>query len=150
MALQKDLREFIQSLNSSGVDFLIVGAYAVAFHGRPRLTGDIDLFVRRSKANAKQIARAIAEFSGGSILVDAAEFEVPGRMLRLGVEPNRIDILTSISGVEFDEVWARRISSELDGVPVLFISLEDLLKNKRSTGRLKDAADADELSRTDN
>ena len=89
MALQKDLREFIQSLNSIGVEFLIVGAYAVAFHGRPRLTGDIDLFVRRSEANANQIARAIAEFSGGSILVDAAEFEVPGRMLRLGVEPNR-------------------------------------------------------------
>ncbi len=149
MALQKDLKEFIQSLNSNEVEYLIVGAYAVAFHGRPRLTGDIDFFIRRTSENASKVVRAIQQFSNGAIIIDPGELLVPDRMLRIGHEPNRVDILTSISGVEFDAAWINRVDAVLDGLPVRFIGLEELCKNKLATGRLKDAADVEEIKGTD-
>ena len=147
MALQKDLKEFIESLNSNGVEYLIVGAYAVAFHGRPRLTGDIDFFVSHTRENAQRIAKAVADFSSGCITFDVNQLQQPDQMIRIGNEPNRVDILTSVSGVEFDDAWSTRIAAPLDGVSTFFISYDNLIKNKLSTGRLKDAADADELKR---
>jgi predicted nucleotidyltransferase len=147
MDLQKDLFEFLQSLNSNKVKYVVVGAYAVAYHGRPRLTGDLDLYAEASADNIRRLEQAISSFSGGAISFDAHAFREPGRMMRIGAEPNRIDILNQISGVTFAEVWKNRVIGDLGGVEVSFISLDDLVTNKRSTGRLKDAADVDELGR---
>jgi hypothetical protein len=147
MALQKDLREFLNSLNSRGAEYLIVGAYAVAYYGFPRLTGDLDLLVNRAECNAECVAAAIEEFSAGSIRFDPRKLCEPDRMLRIGMEPNRVDILTSISGVEFAEAWPDREGAVLDGVPVAYISRRHLLQNKMSTGRSKDLADVEELTK---
>ncbi|MEO7453197.1 MAG: hypothetical protein ABIV13_00360 [Fimbriimonadales bacterium] len=147
MALQKDLREFLQSLNSNEVDYLIVGAYAVAYYGFPRLTGDLDIFVGTSEVNAKRLASAIEVFSRGSIRVEAAELQGADKMLRLGIEPNRVDLLTSITGIDFSAAWADREVTEFDGIPVALISRSHLIQNKLSTGRAKDVADVEELTK---
>lgn len=143
MPLAKDLREFIESLSLNGVDFVVVGAFARAHHGAPRYTGDIDLLVRPSEQNANRLIRALTQFGFGSLGLTPADFMVPERVVQLGVPPNRIDLLTSITGLTFDEVWQRRVAAELDGLPVSFISRQDFIVNKRATGRSKDLADAD-------
>ena len=145
MRLQKDLSEFIASLNSHHVDYVLVGGFALAFHGFPRYTGDIDILVRASAENAARLAQVIKSFGFGSLGLTADDFLVPGRVVQLGQPPNRIDILTSITGVGFDEIWESRVPAELDGVPVCFIDRESFLKNKRATGRLKDKADLEAL-----
>ncbi len=147
MALQKDLREFLQSLNSTGVEYLIVGAYAVAYYGFPRLTGDLDLFVGTSVENAELLAAALDSFSEGSIQIDPSRLKDANKMLRIGMEPNRIDLLTSISGIDFSMAWNDREVAEMDGIPVAFISRRHLIQNKLSTGRAKDAADVVELTK---
>src|SRR5688572_32915522 len=139
MALQKDLREFLQSLNSTGVEYLVAGAYAVAYYGFPRLTGDLDLFVATTAKNAERIAVALDTFSQGSIRVDTKLLQSENKMLRLGMEPNRIDLLTSIAGIDFWTAWEARVIDAVDGIPVAFISREHLIQNKLSTGRAKDA-----------
>ncbi len=141
MPLAKDLREFIQLLNSHGVEFLVVGAYALAFHGHPRYTGDIDLLVRSSAGNAARIEHVLADFGFGSLGLSAADFLVPDRIVQLGLPPNRIDLLTSIGGVGFDEAWNGCIPAELDGLPVRFLGRDALIRSKRAAGRPKDLAD---------
>jgi hypothetical protein len=145
MPLQKDLREFIESLNSHNVDYLIVGAFALAFHGVPRSTGDIDIFVRRSPENAARIEEVLVRFSFASLGLSAADFLSPDQVIQLGHPPNRIDLLTSITGVEFDEAWSERVSADLHGVSVPFIGREALIRNKKSTGRTQDKADLEAL-----
>lgn len=147
MKLQKDLKEFIALLNSHGVEYLIVGGHAVAFHGYPRLTVDLDFFVRPSSDNAKKLLGALDDFGFGGIGLDASDLTAPGKIIQLGREPNRIDLLTGISGVAFDEAWADRIAGALDGLPVPFIGRESLLKNKRASARPKDLADVAQLER---
>ena len=142
MKLQKDLREFIELLNSRGIDYLIVGGHAVAFHGYPRYTGDIDFLVRPNAENGARIVEALRAFGFGELSLTPADFLRPESIVQLGRPPNRIDLLTSISGVSFDEAWSSRASAELDGVPVLFLSRENLIKNKQASGRPKDLADA--------
>src|ERR1039457_230743 len=100
--LPKDLREFIELLNSNGVEYAIVGGFALAFHGRPRYTGDIDFLIRRTPENAEKVARVLAHFGFGSLGVGAADFLKPDCIVQLGYPPNRIDLLTSISGVDTD------------------------------------------------
>lgn len=146
MDLHEDLKELLRSLNSTGVEYLIIGAFAVAYYGRPRLTGDLDLFARPSSENAERLLLGLRQFSEGGIDFDPEDFARDERMLRIGREPNRVDILSSISAVSFDEAWANRVAAEVGGVPVSFISLEQLIRNKKATGRLKDAADVDELT----
>ena len=109
MALQKDLREFIELLRSNEVEFLVVGGYAVAFHGYPRLTGDIDLFIRNTRENISRIVKTLEQFGFGPVGDIIEDLAQPERMLRLGNEPNRIDILTSIAGVGFEEAWKDRV-----------------------------------------
>lgn len=99
MAVPKDLREFIESLNSHGVEYIVVGAHALAFHGRPRYTGDIDLLLRPTLENAARIERVLMEFGFASLWLKAADFLHPERIVQLGVAPNRIDLLTSLTGV---------------------------------------------------
>ena len=147
MKLQKDLREFIELLNSHAVEYLVVGGHAVAFHGYPRYTGDIDFLVRPTEENASRIVAAIMKFG----LADAESLKATlvqqQKVVQIGRPPNRIDILTSASGIDFEEAWERAISGSLDGLPVQFPDLRSLLKNKRASGRAKDLADVEELEK---
>lgn len=147
MKLQRDLREFIGLLNSRGVEYLVVGGHAVAFHGYPRFTGDIDFFVAANEENARGLMTVLADFGFGGLGIDVAALTRPRQIVQLGRPPNRIDLLTSISGVDFAEAWGSRIAGELDGLPVFYIGREALLANKLASGRPKDLADADELKR---
>ena len=149
MKLHKDSREFIALLNSHRVDYVIVGAFALAFHGRPRHTGDPDILVRSSSENAARIEKALEAFVFGSAGLAAADFLVPNQMVQLGRPPHRIDLLTSLSGVEFAEIWESRIESDCDGLPVAFIGLDPFVKNKRATNRAQDRADLEALGITD-
>jgi hypothetical protein len=145
--LQKDLREFIALLNSQKVDYVVVGGHAVAYHGYPRFTGDIDFLVRPTTENAQKVMAALEGFGFGAIGISANDFTREGQVVQLGRPPNRIDLLTSISGVSFDEVWSGRVRLDLDGDPVFLIGADQLLHNKRSTGRLKDMADAEQIEK---
>lgn len=145
--LQKDLREFIELLNSHQVEYVIVGGHAVAYHGYPRFTGDIDFFIRPSPENAERVFATLREFGFDSLDAYRDMLSSPGRILQLGHPPNRIDLLTKISGVEFGEVWDTSAQAQLDGLPVRFIGFEALLTNKRAAGRPKDLVDADTITR---
>ena len=117
MRLNKDLREFIESLNSNRVEYLVVGGFAVAWHGHPRFTADIDFFVRSTVENAKAVLAAIRDFGFGSLDITVDDLSEPGKVVQLGVKPNRIDLITSISGVEFETAWANRSPGQIDGIP---------------------------------
>ncbi len=145
MPLSKDLFEFVESLNKNEVEYLVVGAFAVAWHGYPRFTGDIDFFVRPAPANAKAVIRALQMFGFGSLPITAEDLSQTNKVIQLGCQPNRIDLITSISGVEFDRAWSNRVAGKLDGIDVYYIGLADLIRNKESTGRPKDLGDASEL-----
>ena len=147
MKLQKDLREFIELLNSHKVEYLVVGGHAVAFHGYPRYTGDIDFLVRPTEENVSRIVAVLESFGFSGVQELKTSLTQPDKIVQLGVPPNRIDILTSASGVDFEEVWKQAISAELDGLLVRFPDLGSLLKNKRASGRAKDLADVDELEK---
>ena len=149
--LNSDFRDLLILLVDNGTEFVVVGAYAVAFHGAPRASGDIDLFVRPSPANAARVYHALTRFGAplASAGVASTDFAHPGTVYQIGLPPRRIDILTQISGVTFDEAWASRTTAEIEGRPVGFIGREALLKNKEATGRPKDAADISRLRRTD-
>lgn len=140
--LNEDYRDMLQCLNAEGVRFMLVGGYALAAHGYPRSTLDIDLWVMASADNAAAIMKALKQFGAPLSDVSAADFETEGTVLQIGVAPRRIDILTEIDGVCFDEAWPRSVPVDLDGLPIRVISLEDLLANKRASGRPKDVADA--------
>jgi hypothetical protein len=145
MTLLPDWREFIELLTAHAVEYVVVGAWARAFHGIPRSTGDIDFFVRRSPGNAQRLVRVLQEFGFASLAIDVEDFVTPDRVIQLGVDPYRIDILNTISGVTFDEAWDERVNGEIDGLPVPFLSLRLFKRNKRAAGRAKDIADLDAL-----
>jgi nucleotidyltransferase DUF2204 len=145
MPLHPDWKEFLHLLNSHGVEYLVVGAHARGLYGIPRYTRDIDIFLRRSPANATRVESVLREFGFASLRITAEDFLTPGRVVQLGVEPYRIDLLTSISGVEFDEAWSDRVTADLGGVPVSFISLRAFRKNKLAAGRPRDLADLADL-----
>jgi hypothetical protein len=147
MAVPKDLKEFIESLNSHGAEYIVVGAHALAFHGRPRYTGDIDLWLRPTPENAARIEQVLVQFSFSSLGLKAADFLCPERIVQLGIAPNRIDLLTSLTGVTFDEAWNQRVLGELGGIPVAFLSRQMLIRNKRATGRTQDTADVEALEK---
>ena len=147
MKLQTDLREFIELLNSHGVDYLVVGGHAVAFHGYPRFTGDIDFLIRAVPDNASRLVAALREFGfdyAETLRESLTRSEI---IVQLGRPPNRIDILTSASGIDFEVAADSAIEAELDGVPVRFPDRATLLVNKRASGRPKDLADIDELEK---
>jgi hypothetical protein len=145
MKLERDLREFIELLNARDVRYLIVGAYALAHHGHPRYTGDIDFFVEASPQNAERISQVLAQFGFANVGVDEEDFTAADQVVQLGVEPHRMDLMTSISGVSFEEAWNTREYGELDGLRVPFISKELLKRNKAALGRKQDLADLDYL-----
>jgi hypothetical protein len=147
MALNSDLREFLQLLNTNVVEYIVVGGVAVGFHGYPRYTGDLDVWVRPTAENAKRVFKAISEFGFGNIGLQPEDFEQPHRTVQLGFPPFRLDILTGITGVENDDLWSSRVKAELEGIPVEVIGRDDLIRNKEATRRPQDIADADKLKK---
>lgn len=145
MELHPDWKEFLRLLNSHGVEYLIVGAHALAFHGHPRYTADIDFFIRTTQANAERLYDVLCEFGFGDSLDGPEDLLKQPAVFMLGRQPFRIDLLNQIDGVEFAGAWERRVVSELDGISVPFISLEDYVANKRAAGRKKDAYDLEAL-----
>lgn len=143
--MDRDFREMIESFNEAEVEYLLVGAYAVAVHGRPRATGDLDLFVRCTPENAQRVAAALAAFGAPPHLREVEDFARPNMVVQIGVEPSRVDIMTSISGVEFDEASRERVLHTVDGIPVSVVGLRHLIANKRASGRKKDLLDAEWL-----
>ncbi|MFD1468345.1 nucleotidyltransferase [Hymenobacter caeli] len=144
--LSPDFKEFVELLNAHAVEYLIVGAFAVARYGVVRNTGDIDIWVRQTADNAAKLVRVVAEFGLASLGYTAADFMEANIIVQIGVTPFRIDLLTAIDGVTFAECYPNRQTSMLDGVPVAVISIHDLRRNKASTGRAKDQEDLRLLS----
>ena len=145
MRLSSDLREFLELLNSRGVDYVVVGAHSLAFHGRPRYTGDIDILVRATPKNAAKLVNLLNEFGFADSGFKESDFTEPEQLVQLGHAPNRIDLLTSITGVTTDEALATKIPAQLDGIPVFILSKAALIRNKRAVGRPQDLADLDVL-----
>jgi hypothetical protein len=145
MALSKDWREFLELLNSRGVDYVIVGAHSLAFHGRPRYTGDLDILVRPTLENARILVDLLNQFGFAQSGFKETNFLQPEQMIQLGRAPNRIDLLTSISGVTTDEAFATKVSAILDGVPVFVLGKDALVRNKRAVARPQDLADLEKL-----
>lgn len=145
MPLNSDLREFLALLNSNDVEYLVVGAFAVAFHGYARYTADLDVLVRPTAENAARILHVLKEFGFESLDISSSDLQTPEHVIQLGVNPNRVDILTTVSGVDFEDAWATRCDAELDGIPTHFMGRNELIRNKESTGRVRDLGDADEL-----
>lgn len=145
MEPQQDFKELLGLFNDHGVDYLVVGAYALAFHGAPRNTGDIDLLIRPDKENAQRILRALDEFGFGSLGLKTEDFERPEMVVQLGVPPVRIDIITSISGVTWEEADSGRVAGHYGGIPVHYIGKTEYIRNKAASGRKKDLADIEAL-----
>lgn len=143
--LTPDFSAFLRSLAENSVDYLLIGGYAVAWHGYPRPTGDLDVWVRPTLENASRVVEALTAFGFGVASLNAAQFTTPEVVVRMGYVPNRIEIMSAVSGVSFEDCWPGRVQSTWDGVPVTVIGLDCLHKNKRASGRLKDLADLEEL-----
>jgi hypothetical protein len=145
METQPDFRELLALFNAHRVEYLIVGGYALAFHGAPRFTGDLDIFVKPDAVNAHRTLTALEAFGFASVGLTPSDFERPDQVIQLGVPPVRIDLITSITGVSWDEAWAGRVAGRYGDMPVSFIGREQFITNKRATGRPKDVADLEVL-----
>jgi predicted nucleotidyltransferase len=143
--LNKDYKEMLQCLSEGNVRFLLVGAYALAAHGYPRATKDIDFFVWATPENATNLLKALSRFGAPLDDVSESDFSSEGVIFQIGNSPRRIDIITQISGVTFDQAYANRKSFTIEGLNVPVISLEDLIVNKRASGRAQDLADVEKL-----
>lgn len=139
--LNPDFRDMLSALCDEDVEFLLVGAYALAAHGLPRATGDMDIWVRCSSENAERIYRALQRFGAPLFDLTINDLQVTGTVFQIGLAPRRIDILTSIDGVFFDDAWSHRKVIELEGLTVPAIGRAHLIQNKKATGRPKDLAD---------
>ena len=146
--LAKDFRDLLRAFGAHEVRFLVVGAYALAVLGRPRATGDLDVWVDATPQNARRTLAALREFGAPLDDLGLDDLSRPGVVYQIGLPPLRIDVLTAIDGVEFAAAWRRRITADFDGVVVPVIGRSDFLANKRATGRLKDLADAERLSKS--
>lgn len=148
--LPPDFKEFLKLLNAEQIEYLLVGGYAVSYHGYPRPTGDLDIWVAMHPATASKLVGALGKFGFGNTGLNPEMFMTPDRIVRMGVPPVRIEVMTGISGVEFAQCYARREQAVIDGTPVSMISREDLLANKLAAGRSKDLNDLDHLRDTTN
>jgi predicted nucleotidyltransferase len=145
MNIHNDFQEFLQLLKEAEVEFVVVGGYAVAFYGYVRATNDLDIFFRNSEDNIRKISFVLQDFGISSDLIDVKAFSEPGSIIRMGVPPVRIEMINNISGLTFDDVWLHRQPGFYGDAEIAFISFEDLIKNKKASGRPKDLADVDEL-----
>jgi hypothetical protein len=137
----KDFEELLRFFVSHGAKAVIVGAHAVAFHAKPRYTKDLDVFVEPTHENAERVLEALTEFGCGDLGLTVADFSEPGRIVQLGFPPNRIDLMTSIDGVSFEEVWNGRVQATYGSARVFMIGREELIRNKAASARPQDLAD---------
>ena len=142
----QDFREFIELLIKNKAEYLIVGGYAVGIHGHPRYTGDLDIWLNPTPKNAEQILKSVNEFGFSSFKLTQEDFTKPGNVIQLGYPPLRIDILTDIDGVDFKTCFQNKVIYNEDDTTVFFISKDDLIKNKKASGRHKDLGDIEQLS----
>jgi hypothetical protein len=140
--LNKNFNDILSALSDAGAEFLIVGAHALAAHGYPRATGDLDIWIRPTADNADRVWLALERFGAPRRNLSREDLTIPDTVFQIGVAPQRIDLLTSIDGVSFDEAWEHRMPATIAQQPVAFLGRQQLLKNKRATGRPKDLADA--------
>ena len=140
--LNKDYRDMIECLLKAGVDFMLVGGYAVALHGWPRTTFDIDFWIMANPENAKAVVQAIRAFGAPLMNLTEADFHKPGMVFQIGAAPQRIDIISAIDGLDYSEAVGRAVRMNVDGLAIKVISLDDLIVNKRASGRPKDIVDA--------
>ena len=145
MEAQPDFKELLALFNEHKIDYIVVGAYALAFHGAPRFTGDIDLYVCPTEDNATRIITALALFGFGSLGLKPQDFQEPDQVVQLGVPPVRIDLITSITGVSWDQAHAGKVPGKYGDVDVYYLGREQYAQNKRATGRKKDLADLEAL-----
>lgn len=145
MDVQPDFKELLALFNKHRVEYMIVGGYALAYHGAPRYTGDLDLFVKPEPQNARHILAALTDFGFGSLGLESTDFDQPNKVVQLGVPPVRVDIITSLSGVTWREARTGCESGAYGDVPVQYIGREAFLRNKRATQRKKDLADVEAL-----
>jgi hypothetical protein len=145
MEVQRDFKELLALFNAHNVDYLIVGAYALAFHGSPRYTGDMDILVRPDPENAQRVLSALDEFGFGSLGLSAGDFASPDKIVQLGVVPVRVDIITSITGLSWEEAAAGREKGNYGDVIAHYIGKRAIIRNKRALGRKKDLADLEAL-----
>lgn len=145
MEIYRDFKELLELFNANEVEYLIVGGYALAFHGAPRFTGDIDLLVKAESENARRILNALNQFGFGSVDLSEIDFIAPDKVVQLGMPPVRIDILTSLTEVDWVKAWTNKVAGRYGDTPVCFISKGDLIANKRALGRQKDLADIEAL-----
>jgi hypothetical protein len=150
MDLNPDFKDMLLALKDANVDFLVVGAYAVAAHGYPRATGDLDIWIRADEGTAPRVMRALAAFGAPIGELSAADFSVPSLVFQIGIPPGRIDILTTISGVDFSDAWENRMHIRLDEITFDIIGRADLIRNKKTSGRPKDIADVAALESSKN
>ncbi len=143
--LSKDFKEFIELLNEHSVRYLVVGGYAVAFHGHPRYTKVLDVWIELSPENADKVLKALGKFGFGSLDLKPDDFLEGDQIIQLGYPPNRIDILTTLKDLKFKDCYKARVDVEIQGLHINFIDIENLKKNKRATGRPQDLADAENL-----
>lgn len=144
--LNQDFKEFIQFLNDNHVRYLVVGGYAVAIHGHPRYTKDMDIWIESSLDNANNLLQALEQFGFSSLGLQTQDFLTPEQIIQLGYPPNRIDLLTNIDGVIFEDCYPLRLEVFIDDIVVNFIDLDNLRKNKKASGRLQDLADLENLT----
>lgn len=143
--LPPDFKDFLKLLSQHRVEYLLIGGYAVAFHGYVRYTGDMDIFVGFSRDNAERLRNVLVDFGFPESEISVDLFLEHGRIIRMGVPPMRLEILNKISGVTFEECYERRLSQNIDGVVINFIHLDDLKRNKAASGRTKDLNDLEHL-----
>ena len=143
--LNEDYREMLQELSAGKVKYLLVGAYAMAVHGYPRATVDLDIWVSPSPENAEAVLGALARFGAPVGELTPEDFQAEGTVFQIGVAPRRIDIITSATGLQFDEAFSRSTIVDVGGLDAPVLSVGDLIRNKRATGRTKDLADAETL-----
>lgn len=147
MTLGNDFEDFVRQLNNYEVKYLVVGGYALAFHGKPRHTGDLDIWIAISENNAEKMCNAIREFGMSSLGLTKADFLEPGLITQIGYPPLRIDILNEIDGVTFDEAYKNKLVIDIDGLMISYIGLNDLIKNKTASGRSQDLVDLNTLKK---
>lgn len=143
--MSQDFRDLFAAFNATGVKYLVVGAHAYSHYHKPRFTKDLDVWVEPTPENARRVATALAAFGAPDSFCAPEQFDRPGGTLQIGVEPVRIDVLTEIAGVSFEDGWANKVPGRFMDEAIFFLGLEDLIKNKSSTGRPRDLLDAEDL-----
>lgn len=146
--MSPDFKDLLSEFNAHRVDYLVVGAYALAAHGRVRATGDLDVWVRPEAENAKRVMKALAAFGAPLHDLSTEDLSRPGTVFQIGVVPLRIDVLTGIDAVEFDEAWSSRLVAKFAGETVPVLSIAHLIRNKRAVGRAQDLADVEWLEKS--